>query len=117
MQGDRIAWTEDAGEGQVLTVGAKVEARVDDIRYGSPGLRLEVIDASGPGAPEAGTGIERTAAAVAARGCFRAQWSDGASRERILNPPEPVQEERRAQRKKRTQVRYIDISEGRGMSM
>ena len=117
VEGDRIAWTEDAGEGRVRTVEAQVTARMDDIRYGSPGLRLEVIDASGPGAPEAGTAIERTAAAVAARGCFRAEWSDEARRERILDPPERVQVKRLTRERTRTRVLHIDISEGRGMSM
>ena len=113
VQDDRIAWTEDAGEGRVLTVEAKVAARVDDIRYGSPGLRLEVIDASGPDAPEAGSSIERTAAAVAARGCFRAQWSDEARRARILDPPKPVQAPQQTQE----QTQGIDRSEGRGISV
>ena len=113
VQGDRIAWTEDAGEGRIRTVEAKVTARVDDIRYGSLRLELQVIDASGPGAPEAGSSIERTAAAVAARGRFRAQWSDEARCERILNPPKPVQAPQQTQ--ERTQG--IDRSEGRGMSM
>ena len=117
VPGDRIAWTEDAGEGRVRTVEAKVAARADDIRYGSPGLRLEVLDASGFDAPEPGSSIERTAAAVAARGCFRAEWSDEASRERILNPPEPVREKRRTRQKKRRRTLYIDLSEDRGMSM
>ena len=39
----------DSGD-RVRTVEAKVAVRVDNIRYGSPGLRLEVIDASGTGA-------------------------------------------------------------------
>ena len=91
VPGDRIAWTEDAGEGRVRSVEAKVTARIDDILYGSPRLRLEIVDASGPGAPGAGGFIERTAAAVTARGCFRAEWTDEACRERILNPPKPVQ--------------------------
>ena len=115
VEGDRIAWTEDAGEGRVRTVEAQVKARTDDIRYGSPRLELEVLDASGPGAPEPGSGIERTAAAVAARGCFRAEWSDEARRERILDPPV----EEKSLKRERTQVRtiYIDLSQGRGMSM
>ncbi len=59
--------------------------------------------------------IERTAAAIAARGCFRAEWSDEANRERILNPP--VREKRRTRQEKRTRTLYIDLSEDRGMSM
>ena len=115
VPGDRIAWTEDAGEGRVRTIEAKVAARTGDIRYGSPGLRLEVIDASGPGAPEAGTGIERTAATVVARGCFRAEWSDEARRERILNPPKPVREPQQTQ--ETTQEQRVDRSEGHSISM
>ncbi len=62
-----------------------------DILYGSPRLRLEVIDASGPGVPEPGSDIERTTVAVTARGCFRAEWNDEAARAQpILNPPKPV---------------------------
>ena len=114
VRGDRIAWTEDADEGRVRTVEAQVTARVDDIRYGSPKLELEVLDASGPGAPEPGSVIERTAAAVAARGCFRAEWHDEARRERILNPPKPVQAPRQTQQQE--QAQRIDRSEGRGMS-
>ena len=114
VRGDRIAWTEDAGEGRVRTVEAQVTARVDDILYGSPRLRLKVINASGPGAPEPGGDIERMAAAVAARGCFRAEWSDEARRGRILNPPKPVQAPRQAQQQEQSQ--RIDRSEGRGMS-
>ena len=117
VEGDRIAWTEDAGEGRVCTIEATVTARMDDIRFSSPGLRLEVIDASGPGAPEAGTGIERTVAAVAARGCFRAEWSDEARRQLILDPPERVQVKRLTRERTRTQVLHIDLSEGHGMSM
>ena len=115
VEGDRIAWTEDAGQGRVRTVEAQVTARADDIRYGGPRLELEVLDASGPGAPEPGSDIERTAAAVAARGCFRAQWSDEAERERILDPPV----EEKSLKRERTQARTIDIdlSEDLGMSM
>ena len=115
VEGDRIAWTEDAGEGLVRTVEAQVTARADDIRYGSPRLELQVLDASGPGAPGPGSAIERTAAAVAARGCFRAEWSDEARRERILNPPV----EEKSLKRERTQTRtiYIDLSQDRGMSM
>ena len=102
-----------AGEGRVRTVEAKVAARAGDILYASPRLRLEVIDASGPGAPEPGSSIERTVAAVTARGCFRAEWSDEARRERILNPPKPVREPQQTQ--ERTQG--IDRSEGRSMGM
>ena len=111
--GDRIAWTEDAGEGRVRTVEAQVTARADDIRYASPRLQLEVLDASGPGAPGPGGNIERMAAAVAARGCFWAQWSDEARRERVLNPPKPVQ----ALQQTQEQTQGIDRSEGRDMSM
>ena len=115
VEGDRIAWTEDAGQGRVRTVEAQVTARADDIRYGGPRLELAVLDASGPGAPEPGSDIERTAAALAARGCFRAEWSDEAQRERILDPPV----EEKSLKRERTQARTIDIdlSEDLGMSM
>ncbi|MCY3672432.1 MAG: ATP-dependent RecD-like DNA helicase, partial [Alphaproteobacteria bacterium] len=113
VEGDRIAWTEDAGEGRVRTVEAQVTARADDIRYGSPRLVLQVLDASGPGAPEPGSDIERTAAAVAARGCFRAQWSDEAHRARILDPPV----EEKSLKQEKTQTLHIDLSEDIGMSM
>ena len=116
VQGDRIAWTEDAGsEGQVRTVEAQVTARIDDILYGSARLELEVLDASGPGAPEPGSGIQRTIAAVTARGCFRTEWADEAHRERILNPPRPVQAPRQAQ--ETTREPRVDRSEGGGLKM
>ncbi len=105
VEGDRIVWTEDAGAGRVRTVEAEVTARADDIRYGNPGLKLTVLDASGPDAPEPGSAIERTT--VATRGCFRAQWDD--ERERILDPEEKKQE--------KTRTLYLDLSEDRGMSM
>ena len=112
VPGDRIAWTEDAGEGRVLTIEAKVAARVGDILYGSPRLALEVVEASGPDAPEAGSSIERTIAVVTSRGCFRAEWSDEPRRERILNPPKPVRKPQQTQE----QTQAIDLSEGRGIS-
>ncbi len=112
VPGDRIAWTEDAGEGRIRTVEAKIAARVDDILYGSPRFRLEVVEASGFDAPEPGSSIERTAAIVTARGCFRAEWADEPRRARILNPPKPVQTPRQEQ----TQRRPVDRSEGGGIS-
>ena len=115
VEGDRITWTEDAGEGLVRTVEAQVTARADDIRYGSSRLELQVLDASGPGAPGPGSGIERTAAAVAARGCFRAEWSDEAHRERILDPP--VEEKSLKRERTQTRTLHIDLSEDLGMSM
>ena len=56
-------------------------------------LALRVIRASGPRAPEPGVSIRRTAEEVTARGCFRAEWSDEARRQRILDPPKEVQEQ------------------------
>ena len=56
-------------------------------------IALRTIRAFGPGAPEPGGSIQRTAEEVTARGCFRAAWSDEARRERILNPPKEVQEQ------------------------
>ena len=92
VEGDRIAWTEAAGlKGEIRTIEAEVATRT-----GTPnGLNLElrVTAASGPGAPEPGSAIGRTADAVTARGCFRAPWADEARRERILNPPEQRTEE------------------------
>ena len=120
VRGDRIAWTEDDGEGRVRTVEAQVTARTGDILYGGARLELEVLNASGPDAPEPGSAIERTAAAVTARGCFRAGWADEARRERILNPPKPVQAPRQAQQQERTkaqeQAQRVDRSEGGGLS-
>ena len=115
VRGDRIVWTETAGEdGEVRTIEARVTALANDILYGSARLELEVLEASGPNAPEPGSAIERTVAAVTARGCFRAEWADEARRERILNPPKPVQAPRQTQHQEQTQ--RIDRSEGRGMS-
>ena len=56
-------------------------------------VALRTIRAFGPGAPEPGGSIRRTAAEVTARGCFRAAWSDEARRERILDPPKEIQEQ------------------------
>ena len=92
VEGDRIAWTEAAGlKGEIRTIEAVVATRT-----GTPNgrnLELRVTAASGPGAPEPGSAIGRTADAVTARGCFRAPWADEARRERILNPPEQRTEE------------------------
>ena len=108
-------WTETAGEdGLVRTIEARVTALANDILYGSARLELEVLEASGPNAPEPSSAIERTMAAVTVRGCFRAEWADEARRERILNPPKPVQAPRQTQHQEQTQ--RIDRSEGRGMS-
>ena len=116
VRGDRIAWTEAAGlEGRVCTIEARVTAQVDDILHGSARLELEVIDASGPEAPEPGSGMERTVTAVTARGCFRAEWSDEARRERIVNPPRPVPAPRQVQ--ETTQEQRVDRSESGGLKM
>ena len=109
VEGDRIAWTEAAGlKGEIRTIEAVVATRT-----GTPNgrnLELRAIAASGPGAPEPGSAIGRTADAVTARGCFRAPWADEARRERILNPPE-----QRAEEQTREQGR--DRSRDRGFSM
>ena len=65
-------------------------------------IALRTIRAFGPGAPEPGGSIRRTAAEVTARGCFRAAWSDEARRERILDPPKEVQERTLTQRRERS---------------
>ena len=92
VQGDRIAWTEAAGrKGEVRTIEAVVATRTETPDGHELGLR--VIRASGPGAPEPGGSIQRTAEEVTARGCFRTPWSDEARRERILDPPKEVQEQ------------------------
>ena len=67
--------------------------------------------ASGPGAPEPGSAIGRTADAVTARGCFRAPLADEARRERILNPPE------RERTEEQTREQGRDRSRDRGFSM
>ncbi|MCY3752674.1 MAG: hypothetical protein OXG99_01120, partial [Alphaproteobacteria bacterium] len=118
VRGDRIAWTETAGEDdQVRTIEARVTVRTHDILYGGARLKLEFLDASGPDAPEPGSVIERTVAAVTARGCFRAEWADEARRERILNPPKPVQAPRQTQQQEQTQEQRVDRSEGGGISV
>ena len=109
VPGDRIAWTEAAGPGgEVRTVEADVETRTETAN--GHALALRIIRASGPGAPEPGSIIERTAEAVAARGCFRAPWRDEASRQRILDPPR--QEQSREQSRERD--REIDRDQGFG---
>ena len=91
VEGDRIAWTETAGRtGEVRTIEAVVATRTET--PDGHEIALRTIRASGPGAPEPGGSIQRTAGEVTARGCFRAAWSDEARRERILNPPKEVQE-------------------------
>ena len=93
VAGDRVAWTEAAGrKGEVRTIEAVVATRTETPDGHEIGLR--VIRASGPGAPEPGGSIQRTAAEVTARGCFRAPWSDEARRERILDPPKEEVRER-----------------------
>ena len=101
VEGDRIAWTEAAGRtGEVRTIEAVVATRTET----SDGheIALRTIRASGPGAPEPGSSIRRTAEEVTARGCFRAPWSDEARRERILDPPKEVQERTLTQRRERS---------------
>ena len=101
VEGDRIAWTEAAGRtGEVRTIEAVVATRTETPDGHEVALR--VIRASGPGAPEPGGSIRRTAAEVTARGCFRAAWSDEARRERILDPPKEVQERTLTLRRERS---------------
>ena len=101
VEGDRIAWTEAAGRtGEVRTIEAVVATRTET--PDGHEIALRTIRASGPGAPEPGGSIRRTAAEVTARGCFRAPWSDEARRERILDPPKEVQERTLTQRRERS---------------
>ena len=98
VQGDRIAWTEAAGRtAEVRTVEAVVATRTETPDGHEVALRT--IRAFGPGAPEPGGSIRRTAGEVTARGCFRAAWSDEARRERILDPPKEIQEQSLTQRR------------------
>ena len=60
----------------VRTIEAEVGDRVQTAKGNA--LALRVVRATGPGAPERGRVVERTAEAVAARGCFRAPWADEA---------------------------------------
>ncbi len=106
VPGDRIVWTEAAGRaGGVRTIEAEVGSRVQTANGNA--LALRVVRATGLGAPEPGDTIERTADAVAARGCFRAPWADEAYRQRILEPP----------RQEQTREQSQDRSRGRGFGM
>ena len=108
VAGDRIAWTEAAGRNEeVRTVEAVVATRTKI--SGEHELALRVIRAFGPGAPEPGASIRRTADEVTARGCFRAAWSDEARREQVLDPPKEVQE--------KTLKQSLGRSHGGGISM
>ena len=101
VEGDRIAWTEAAGRtGEVRTIEAVVATRTETPDRHE--IALRTIRASGPGAPEPGGSIQRTAEEVTARGCFRAPWSDEARRERILDPPKEVQERTLTLRRERS---------------
>ena len=107
VRGDRIVWTEAAGPaGEVRTVEADVVAP-NPVRDGHA-LDLRVTRATGPGAPETGSTIARSAGAVTARGCYRAPWKDEARRERILRPPQQEQQTRQQKQ---------DRSQDRGFSM
>ena len=108
VPGDRIAWTEAAGpRGEVRTIEAEVRTRTD--RADGYALDLRIVRAAGPGAPEPGSTIGRTAGAVTARNCFRAPWADEAQRERIVHSPQ--QEQGQSQQQER------DRSQDRGFSM
>ena len=110
VPGDRIAWTEAAGQkGEVRTTEAVVGTRT-----GTPNgdeLELRVIRASGPGAPAPGGSIRRSAEALTARGCFRAPWTDEASRARVLDPPQ------REQAREPTRKQTRDLDRDTGFSM
>ena len=108
VEGDRIAWTEAADRsGEVRTIEAVVATRTATPEGHE--IALRTIRASGPGAPEPGGSIRRTAAEVTARGCFRAAWSDEARRERVLNPPKEVQEQTLTPRHRRSHRRGIGM--------
>jgi len=108
VEGDRIAWTEAAGRGAELRTVEAVVATRTETREGYD-LELRAIRASGPGAPEPGRAIRRTAEAVTARGCFRAEWTDEARRERILEAQKQVREQ--------TQSLHRNLSRDRGIGM
>ena len=92
VEGDRIAWTEAAGRsGEVRTIEAVVATQTETA-HGHE-IALRTIRASGPGAPEPGGSIRRSAGEITARGCYRAAWTDEARRARILDPPKEVEEE------------------------
>ncbi len=108
VAGDRIAWTEAAGRnGEVRTIEAVVATRIET--PDGHEIALRVIRAFGPGAPEPGGSIRRTAGELTARGCFRAAWSDEARRVRVLNPSKEVQEQ--------TPTLHRGRSHRRGISM
>ncbi|MDE0334114.1 MAG: hypothetical protein OXI64_04080, partial [Defluviicoccus sp.] len=113
VPGDRIAWTEAAGpRGEVRTIEAEVRTRTDTAD--SYALDLRVIRATGPGAPEPGSTIGRSADAVTARGCFRAPWADEARRERVLHS---LEQERESRQQEENRQQGQDRSKDRGFSM
>ena len=115
IPGDRIAWTEAAGlKGEVCAIEAVVADRAEGPERSGHGLELRVSSAAGPGAPEPGSRIERTADAVTARGCFRAEWAEERRRERILNPP--AHERTREQQEEVPEERRY-LSQDKGLSM
>ena len=85
------------------------------VLYGSPRIRLEIIDASGPGAPGRDSDIERTTVAVTC-GCFRAEWSDEARPDHILNPPKPVLAPRQTRQQEQKRTGSVDRFRGGGLS-
>ena len=92
VEGDRIAWTEAAGRsGEVRTIEAVVATQTETA-HGHE-IALRTIRAYGPGAPEPGGSIRRSAGEIAARGCYRAAWTEEARRARILDPPKEVEEQ------------------------
>ena len=118
VESDRIAWTEAAGpRGEVRTIEAVVAVRTGYSDGHS--LDLRVIHASGPAAPEPGSRIGRTAEAVTARGCYRAEWKDEARRARILDPPKQAEERTPAEKQEREQEREQrqEISRRHGFRM
>ena len=113
VPGDRIAWTEAAGpRGEVRTIEAEVRTRTETSN--GHALDLRVVRTTGPGAPEPGSTIGRTAEAVTARGCFRAPWADEARRERFSRPgprfgvDPPQQEREESRQQERTRDRSVD---------
>ena len=80
-------------------------------------LQLQVIGASGPGAPEPGSSIERTADAVIARGYYPAPWLDEARRERILHPPRQARDRTQQLEQEETRKHQHERSHRKGLRM
>ena len=98
-----------------LQINTVVADRAEGPERSGHGLELRVSSAAGPGAPEPGSRIERTADAVTARGCFRAEWAEERRRERILNPP--AHERTREQQQEEAPEERRNLSQDEGLSL